>query len=457
MSCLQRIISEVDSSLQALVDALQEAPSLGMLLLVAWRVSRQLALVLVEEELEHRSAQPTVWPNCEQCGKPLESKGFADRQLTGLIGTVRWHRRVGRCPDGCALGQVAPLDIELGLAPHQRTSVGLKRAACALAVFVPFETASLLLHLLAEVTVSPGSIWNWVQEIGQDAMTQLEHALEALERGEMPAEESMDNTVESLPLLIGADGVMVPFRPEGGQPKGRTRWREVKVAVLARLHRGMSRSGKPNSQLLQRRLVAVLGSIDQLEPRLWLESVRQGLLSAPTVVWLSDGGRGFWRLFEQRFGQYAQGILDFYHLAQNLWKGAKAWLDGRTQASRQWFAQARRKVRHGKAQEVLADLQAALKLEGLPESAHNTLQNLYEYLDAHSEHIDYAQYKALGLPIGSGLVESACKWLIQQRFKGVGMRWSEEGFNHLLHLRLAWVNGRFDDLFGVPLARSPAS
>ncbi|PZU96879.1 MAG: ISKra4 family transposase, partial [Leptolyngbya sp.] len=40
-----------------------------------------------------------------------------------------------------------------------------------------------------------------------------------------------------------------------------------------------------------------------------------------------------------------------------------------------------------------------------------------------------------------------CKWLIQQRFKGVGMRWSEDGFNHLLLLRLAWANHRFDDLF----------
>jgi hypothetical protein len=29
------------------------------------------------------------------------------------------------------------------------------------------------------------------------------------------------------------------------------------------------------------------------------------------------------------------------------------------------------------------------------------------------------------------------------------MRWSEDGFNHLLHLRLAWVNGRFDDLFAL--------
>lgn len=36
---------------------------------------------------------------------------------------------------------------------------------------------------------------------------------------------------------------------------------------------------------------------------------------------------------------------------------------------------------------------------------------------------------------------------IQQRFKGTGMRWSEDGFNHLLHLRLAWVNGRFNPFF----------
>jgi hypothetical protein len=111
-------------------------------------------------------------------------------------------------------------------------------------------------------------------------------------------------------------------------------------------------------------------------------------------------------------------------------------------------------LRRGKANEVLTDLQAALALEGLPDSARKTLQNLYHYLDTHRDHIDYAQFKALGLPIGSGLVESACKWLIQQRFKGVGMRWSEDGFNHLLHLRLAWVNGRFDDLFAF--AASPS-
>jgi hypothetical protein len=79
---------------------------------------------------------------------------------------------------------------------------------------------------------------------------------------------------------------------------------------------------------------------------------------------------------------------------------------------------------------------------------------VYHYLKTHEAHLHDDPFKAAGLPIGSGLVESACKWLIQQRFKGVGMRWSEPGFNHLFHLRLAWVNQRFDHWF-LDLTPSP--
>jgi hypothetical protein len=52
--------------------------------------------------------------------------------------------------------------------------------------------------------------------------------------------------------------------------------------------------------------------------------------TAPQVVWLSDGARGLWRLYDERLAAYAMGILDFYHAVQHLWKGAAAWLDGRT-------------------------------------------------------------------------------------------------------------------------------
>jgi hypothetical protein len=76
-----------------------------------------------------------------------------------------------------------------------------------------------------------------------------------------------------------------------------------------------------------------------------------------------------------------------------------------------------------------------------------TVQQVQAYFQTHQLHIRYHFFKRHQCPLGSGMIESACKWLIQQRFKGVGMRWSEDGFNHLLHLRLDWVNHRFDSLF----------
>jgi len=127
---------------------------------------------------------------------------------------------------------------------------------------------------------------------------------------------------------------MVPFRPEGGPPRGKIRWREIKVGVLARLGQHRTRTGQLVTRLHQRRLVAVLGDIEALTPRLWLEAVCQGSRSAAQVVWLSDGGRGWWRLDEERFAGHARGILDFYHAVQQLWRGAAAWLDGRTPQAR---------------------------------------------------------------------------------------------------------------------------
>jgi hypothetical protein len=302
--------------------------------------------------------------------------------------------------------------------------------------------------------VSSGAIWNWVQWAGTEAMTRLQRELAMLGE-QLPDVEELVSTIAQLPLLLGGDGVMVPFRPNAGSAKGKTVWREVKVGILVRLGHRVTRTGKTVSVFVRRRLVAVLGTIDEFQARLWLTSVKEGILQARTVVWLSDGGRGFWRVFNEQFACYACGILDFYHASQNLWKGARAWLDGRTTTAREWFTSARHRLRAGKAHEVVDELKHGSMTPTLPASVRKTLENVVAYLEEHQDHIDYKLYKELGLPIGSGMVESACKWLIQQRFKGVGMRWSENGFNHLLHLRLAWVNGTFADLFNsVPSPNS---
>lgn len=104
----------------------------------------------------------------------------------------------------------------------------------------------------------------------------------------------------------------------------------------------------------------------------------------------------------------------------------------------------RHRLRHGFGKGIIKELDWLSKSKNTAEVTKPILRQVQDYLTTHLEHIQYHQFKKQGLPISSGIVESACKWLIQQRFKGTGMRWSKDGFNHLLHLRLAWVNGRFD-------------
>ncbi|MCP4933191.1 MAG: ISKra4 family transposase [bacterium] len=440
-------IRETNPEWQTMFDELAKATTLSLLIIAAWQLTRVLTVRMVEETLMRRAQAKTEWKPCPKCGKRLQSKGFKPRQIKSIIGDIKWKRRLGRCANKCVIGQIAPLDEELGLASNQKSDAGLQQVACLVAIFVPFETAAMLLKQLTGIAISGQAIWEWVQSVGQRMMKSLEAELEELAAGKLPEAENISAEIAAQTLLTGADGVMVPFRPQAKTAAGKSRWREVKVAIFARLGTAYTRAGKRIPRLHRHRVAAVLGDIDDLSERMWLEGLKQGVKEAPQVVWLSDGARGLWRLYDERFQSYATGILDFYHAAQNVWSGVKVWLDGRTIRCQNWFTDARHRLRHGQANDVLDDIKVASTLPGLPDSAEKALTKLYNYLDKHRDHIQYDRFKEMGVPIGSGLVESTCKWLIQQRFKGVGMRWSEDGFNHLLHLRLAWVNGRFDAFF----------
>ena len=180
----------------------------------------------------------------------------------------------------------------------------------------------------------------------------------------------------------------------------------------------------------------------------------KGIKSAPQVVWLSDGGRGLWRLFEERFAGHATGHFGLLSCRATALEGQRprGWMGGRPRRAG-GLAWARHRLRHGMPDGVLADLADALDVEGLPDDSTGDLDGPC-------------------MPICNGIVSTstmpcirswACRWvlgwwkvlvngLFNNGSKGVGMRWSEDGFNHLLHLRLAWVNGRFETLFGLTLS-----
>jgi hypothetical protein len=204
-------------------------------------------------------------------------------------------------------------------------------------------------------------------------MEHLQAELAAAAAGHGPPPEPLTAEAAAWPLALGADGVMVPFRPEGGKPRGTIRWREITVGVLARLSQHRTRTGHLVTRLSQRRVVAVVGDIDARKPRLGREARRQGMGQAPQVVWLREGGRGVWRLCEEQCAGAATGVLDLYHAAHNLWKRAAAWLDGRTTQAQRWCAWARHRLRHGNPDGVRADWAEAFDVEGLPKTARDTL------------------------------------------------------------------------------------
>lgn len=366
---------------------------------------------------------------------------------------------MGRCPKGCPGSLLTPLDQAIGITPYQHSSEELVRLGCLLSLFMPYELASWMLGQWSGLSVSPSSLWNWVQSVGNKAQQELEAQLNAQSSGTQAPCEAISEMLSALPLAIAADGVMVPFRPTPNSPKGKIQWREVKVAILARLGTRVTRAKKEVPQLLRRRLVAVLGDIDQFIPLLQLEAHKQDFESAPKVIWLSDGGRGFWRVYRTLFSHCAVAVLDFFHSAGHLARATKAMFgDARSAQAQAWFRHWRHQLRHGQHLLVLRSLTILIHSQLLTGKSFSTLLQVQAYFQRHHHHIRYRHFEQQQIPLGSGMVESACKWLIQQRFKGVGMRWSEDGFNHLLILRIAWVNERFDSLFPkVTIPKTKAS
>jgi hypothetical protein len=82
-------------------------------------------------------------------------------------------------------------------------------------------------------------------------------------------------------------------------------------------------------------------------------------------------------------------------------------------------------------------------------------RNASQYLNNHKSFMDYQEYRRLGLPIGSGITEAACKTVFTQRFKESGMSWGIEGGGVILTLRLAAMSQVWKTVYCKYLASRP--
>ena len=90
-----------------------------------------------------------------------------------------------------------------------------------------------------------------------------------------------------------------------------------------------------------------------------------------------------------------------------------------------------------------------------PRSQCDELQGKINYYSTNQERMDYPRYRAVGLPIGSGVVESACKNVVGARMKQSGMMWTLEGAQDMLQLRASVKSRRFWSDFENLLPSAP--
>jgi hypothetical protein len=152
-------------------------------------------------------------------------------------------------------------------------------------------------------------------------------------------------------------------------------------------------------------------------------------------VCLGDGAPWNWDFFATHYPE-AVWVLDFYHAAAHLHTAAEALFGPGTEAEayyERWRATLRDQE-DGVAQ-LLRSLLYYRNRAALSVSARRALDTELNYFRQHAELMQYADFRAAGLPIGSGVTEAGCKELIKARFCRSGMRWKRTSGAPILQLR----------------------
>jgi len=164
------------------------------------------------------------------------------------------------------------------------------------------------------------------------------------------------------------------------------------------------------------------------------------------LVALADGAEENWRYFEGDQWSQATKIVDHGHACQHL-KSALFVCYGKTVDGRAEYERLRLILRDkaGGVEQVITELDRLdrkLYRENHPQR-RKLLAKERTYFSNQRERMDYARYQELGLPIGSGIVEAACKTLATQRLKRSGMNWGD-GKQPILTIRSLQQSDRWD-------------
>jgi hypothetical protein len=180
--------------------------------------------------------------------------------------------------------------------------------------------------------------------------------------------------------------------------------------------------------------------------KVFAEADRRDPGHARTWIALVDGDNCQLGLFQAAAA--ARGItlfilIDFIHVLEYLWKAAWCFHPARDPAMEDWVIAQALDILHGRVSEVIARI-ARLAEDHPPspgsEHAKNIRKTLH-YLQAKQPCMDYPRALAEGWPIATGVIEGACRHLVQDRMGITGARWSLPGAQAMLWLRAINASG----------------
>jgi hypothetical protein len=375
------------------------------------------------------------------------------QQAWTLFGPVRLWRTGYRPTDKSSEPTLFPLTLGLGLVQ------GASPALAGRAAQLLSETGMTQQRVRACLRREHGVGWGVkkLRQVGEAVAAALaEHRQETqVERLLALLQQASASSGSHKPVLsVGRDGITLGIRCKGGSVFEVAT--TATVSVLDRRGRRLGtvylaylpESGQGQmSQALTGLLRAVLGR--------W-----QGPL--PRLCYVTDAGDNETAYYERvlrRFRHPSTGakldwirVVDYYHASERLWAMAEQ-LFGKGQRAVAWVRKMQKWLKKpGGVNRVLHSAAALREQYGLRGNKRVAFQKAYRYLRNRLRYMRYAEYRRLGVPLGSGVTEAACKTVYTQRLKLSGMRWQKAGAQTILDLRVVQLSGVWEAAYARFLA-----
>lgn len=235
-------------------------------------------------------------------------------------------------------------------------------------------------------------------------------------------------------VSVGTDGTcMLMCKDEG--------WREVMVGTIAlyddegdRLHTTyIAAPPEHGKETFYAKMERELAAVKNVYPDVRYAGV-------------ADGAACNWPWIERHTTWH---ILDFWHASEYL-HAASAAKGGGEAAQQRWAEQACHQLKHerGGAGALLGEMEVLQEGAVRGKTNREALGKAITYFDNNQDKMDYPTYRAMGLSIGSGVTEAACKCIAKARMCGSGMRWETKGAAEVLSLRaMVKTEGRWDEFW----------